>query len=129
MNFEEAIKQYIDGYASKDPAFFEKYRQKNKSIKGCCNYIISEAQKQQQNRCAVISDDQVFQWARHYFEEDDETLGINERATTQAETQVKVEYNNSSEKPPVEAKKPPKQKKEVKKDYEQVDMFAFLGEA
>lgn len=129
MNFEEAIKNYLDGYAKGSPEFAVKYSNEKKTIEGCCNYIVEEARKQQKDRCTVMTDDAVYQLARHYYEEDDETLGINNKGTTEAKTQVKVQFSESSEKPPVEAKKPPKPKKEEKKDYEQVNMFDFLGEA
>ena len=34
-------------------------------------YIKSEARKQAKNGCACIEDNQVYEWAVHYYDEDD----------------------------------------------------------
>lgn len=68
MNFQEVIKQYLDGRASQDEQFAVTYAKENKSIEECCKYIIGEARKLGTEVC--MSDDEVFGLAVHYYDED-----------------------------------------------------------
>lgn len=70
-NFESTIKRYLDKRSEEDSLFAKAYAKAGKTIKECCNYIVSQARKMQQNGCAVIADDIVFGWAVHYYDEDD----------------------------------------------------------
>ena len=70
-NFESTIKSYLDKRSEEDSLFAKAYAKAGKTIKECCNYIVSQARKMQQNGCAVIADDIVFGWAVHYYDEDD----------------------------------------------------------
>lgn len=67
--FEQAIKTYLDKRADSDSLFAKRYPQKDKSVTDCCSYIISEARKKKQNT-VVMSDDDVFCMAVHFFDED-----------------------------------------------------------
>ena len=67
--FEKIIKDYVEKFAQGDAVFASKYEKSGKDIEGCCRYIKSEARKQAQNGCAAITDDEVFGWAVHYFDE------------------------------------------------------------
>ncbi len=69
MSFEKIIKGYVEKFAQGDAQFAAKYEKSGKDIDGCCRYIKSEAKKQTKNGCAAISDDEVFGWAVHYFDE------------------------------------------------------------
>lgn len=69
--FEDAIRTYLDQRAVNDPQFATAYAKENKSIEECCRYIIGEAHKQQENGRAVISDEEVYGMAVHYYDEDD----------------------------------------------------------
>ena len=70
--FETTIKNYLDSRAQTDSLFAEAYRKANKSIKGCCRYIISRARKLKGCGTAVAVDDAtVYGWAVHYYDEDD----------------------------------------------------------
>lgn len=42
-----------------------------KSIDGMWNYIVSEAKKKAVKNCAIISDEEVFGLAVHYYDEED----------------------------------------------------------
>ena len=42
-----------------------------KSIEGMWNYIVSEAKKKAVKNCAIISDEEVFGLAIHYYDEED----------------------------------------------------------
>lgn len=72
---EQRVKDYLDDYARNDKQFAKKYQQSGKTIKGCFSYILKEARKMGSQ---VFCDDQeVFNWAIHYFDED----SISESAT------------------------------------------------
>ena len=47
----------------------EKMEHPDVSVAGMWAYIKSEAQKQAKNGCAVIDDDVVYGWGRHYYDE------------------------------------------------------------
>lgn len=48
----------------------EKMESPNVSIDGMYDYIKKEAQKQAVNGCAMIEDEVVYGWGRHYYDED-----------------------------------------------------------
>jgi len=66
--FKEAIKKYLDERASTDQLFAVTYSKENKSLEECCNYVTQCAQK---GGCGGYSDEEVFGWAIHYYDEDD----------------------------------------------------------
>ena len=69
---KERIKDYLDERASKDDLFAKSYAKTNKNIDECYDYIVGEARKQCKNSDSIcISDDVVFGWAVHYYDEDD----------------------------------------------------------
>lgn len=69
MDFNEAIKTYLDSRAKQDELFAVTYQKENKSIEECCKYILSEARKLGSEVC--MSDDEVYGLAVHYYDEDD----------------------------------------------------------
>ena len=78
--FENVIKKYLDEFANESPEFKEAYSKENKSIERCCAYILQEMRKLADNRSAIVTDDEVYYLARHYYEEDDlnvEHNGLN----------------------------------------------------
>jgi len=66
--FNKTIQDYLEKRAAEDPLFAETYKKENKTIKECCNYVMECAQK---GGCAGYSDEEVFGWAVHYYDEDD----------------------------------------------------------
>jgi hypothetical protein len=66
-----AIKNYLDNRAMTDELFAAKYANPKKSIDECCKYITGEAYAKAKNGCAVISDEEVYGMAVHYYDEDD----------------------------------------------------------
>lgn len=48
--FEDTIKNYLDGRAKEDSLFAETYKKENKSIEECCKYIMQQAQKMYNKR-------------------------------------------------------------------------------
>lgn len=72
MKFEEAIEAYLKKLADTDELFAKTFAKKNKNLRGCCNYIMSEAQKAAKGgRCVALSDAEVYNLAVHYYDEDD----------------------------------------------------------
>ena len=67
-NFKETIKQYLDKRAAEDELFAVTYKKENKNLDECCNYVMECAKK---GGCAGYSDQEVFGWAVHYYDEDD----------------------------------------------------------
>jgi hypothetical protein len=66
--FQETIKNHLDKRAAEDNLFAETLKKENKSIEECCNYVMKCAQD---GGCAGYSDDEVYRWAVHYYDEDD----------------------------------------------------------
>lgn len=72
VSFEDAIKAYLEKLAKNDELFAKTYAKKNKSLKECCNYIMAEAQKAAKGgKCIALSDEEVYNLAVHYYDEDD----------------------------------------------------------
>lgn len=67
-NFKETIKQYLDKRAVEDELFAVTYKKENKNLDECCNYVMECAKK---GGCVGYSDQEVFGWAVHYYDEDD----------------------------------------------------------
>jgi len=66
--FKETIKKYLDQRAAEDELFAVTYQKENKNLKECCDYVMQCAQK---GGAAGYTDDEVFGWAVHYYDEDD----------------------------------------------------------
>lgn len=66
--FKETIEAYLIKRAAEDELFAVTYKKENKSLEECCNYVMECAQK---GGCQGYTDDEVFGWAVHYYDEDD----------------------------------------------------------
>lgn len=66
--FKETIKAYLEKRASEDELFAVTYQKENKNLDECCNYVMKCAKE---GNCGGYSDDEVFGWAVHYYDEDD----------------------------------------------------------
>lgn len=66
-----AIKDYLENRARTDELFAEKYANPEKSIDECCEYITGEAYARAKDGMAVISDEEVYGMAVHYYDEED----------------------------------------------------------
>lgn len=66
--FKETIKAYLEKRASEDKLFAVTYQKENKNLDECCNYVMECAKK---GGASGYSDDEVFGWAVHYYDEDD----------------------------------------------------------
>ena len=66
---KQAIIAYLDNRAKTDELFAVAYAKPNKNIDECFDYIVGEARKQGGN-AVYVSDEVVFGWAVHYYDED-----------------------------------------------------------
>lgn len=115
-SFQDTIKSYLDKRAEEDSLFAVTYAKENKNIKDCCSYITSQAKKQQTGGCAAISDDVVFGWAVHYYDEDD--------IKVEKTSNMRVSVNNSAPKTEVKKEAPKaKIKPKKKEDVNQLSLF------
>lgn len=102
--FEEALKKHLDEVAEKDATFRVAYEKSNKSLKECANYIIGEARKKADKGVFVLSDEETFGMAIHYYDEDD--------IKVEAKDAVNVKVAVSDEPQPKKAKRGRKPKAE-----------------
>lgn len=106
-DFEKVIKNYLDEYSLTDAYFKGKYGDESKNIRNCCNYIINEVQKM---GVAGLTDDEVYQLARHYYLEDIKEEDLKNRS-------CKVVVNKSM-----------KTIVDKAKENGQLDIFSIMGE-
>lgn len=116
--FEDTIKNYLDGRAKEDSLFAETYKKENKSIEECCKYIMQQAQKMYNKRVnggIAIDRKTVYGWAVHYYDEDDIKLeGELERVEVAAPSTIQ---NPISKEKPVQKKNERKKTKQERQRY------------
>ena len=66
--FKETIKAYLDKRAAEDELFAKTYAKENKNLDECCNYILQQVQK---SGCQGFADEEIYNMAMHYYDEDD----------------------------------------------------------
>lgn len=71
---QQNVMTYLKAYAEEDETFEKKIQNDEKTFEKCWEYITKKAQKQAQNGCACIEDDEVYNWATHYYDEDNEVI-------------------------------------------------------
>lgn len=117
---QTAIKQYLDNRAATDELFAAKYNNPQKSIQECCQYITGEAYARAEGGTAVISDEEVYGMAVHYYDEDNIVIRKAPRSRTsqgpkltkkqqedlrrQAEAEYKAKVKNELELKEIERK-------------------------
>jgi len=67
-HFANAIQAYLQKAGEEDPLFAITLQKPNKTIEACCNYVIKCAQA---GKRQGYTDEEVFGWARHFYDEDD----------------------------------------------------------
>ena len=75
--FEKTIKEYLDDYSSKDNVFNERYKNPDKNIVDCCNYICNKVKESGRRG---FNDDEVYKMARDYYVDEiskDDTKAIS----------------------------------------------------
>lgn len=121
---QQAVLQYLESNAS--DVLAEKINNGSKTLEGCWKFIESQAKKKAKGQnCVCCTDQEVFGWAVHYFEED--SIKEGEKIKAPAET-VKVTPTGMKKVQP----EPKKEKKEPKKEEAvqlegQITLFDFIG--
>ncbi len=64
--FEQRISEWLEKEIQGDVEFAHKVKDSNKTVKGCCNFILSEVRKS--GKCG-FDDAEIFGLARHFFDE------------------------------------------------------------
>lgn len=89
---KDAIKAYLDERAKNDELFAASYAKPNKNIDECFKYVVGEARKR--GNAVYVSDEEVFGWAVHYYDEDDikiNDLPRGERVSAKASVELTEE--------------------------------------
>ncbi len=68
--YKKMIAQALQKRMDEDPLFKAKCDSSTKTLEGVLSYVKGEARKQSEGGCAVIADEEVYQWAVHYVIED-----------------------------------------------------------
>lgn len=70
--FKAIIKAHLEKMAVADKLFAETFKKENKNIDDCINYILNQVK---QSGCTGFADEEIFQMAMHYYDEDDIVVG------------------------------------------------------
>lgn len=125
--FEDTIKNYLDGRAKEDSLFAETYKKENKSIEECCKYIMQQAQKMYNKRVnggIAIDRKTVYGWAVHYYDEDDIKLE-DELGRVEVADPTTIQNPISKEKPVQKKTERKKTKQERQKMLESRQLSLF----
>lgn len=71
VKLRDYITEQLKDMAAQDENFKARYEDKDKSMDECVKYIFEQAKKQAENNCAAIDNDEVLNWAVHYYQEID----------------------------------------------------------
>ena len=124
---KERIKDYLDERASKDELFAKSYAKTNKNIDECYDYIVGEARKQCKDSDSIcISDDVVYGWAVHYYDEDNIKVGRSKESTESKEISKATKMASNANKKASESKKKSADAKKCKSSkIQQLNLFDF----
>jgi len=70
--FKNTIREYLEKRGSKDPLFGRILQKPGKNIDDCITYILNTVQK---SGCNGFTDDEIYNMAIHYFDEDKIDIG------------------------------------------------------
>ena len=130
--YAQAIASYLLGRIETDECLKAKLEETTKTLKGCVDYVKSEAKKQAEDGVAMIEDSQVYEWCVHYFLEDNLDFEAKEKENKEdkkeklEEETEKVETLFGEEEIVKEKKKAKdsKPKKNIKEDFaKQLSLF------
>jgi ligand-binding sensor protein len=131
-SFKETIKNYLDNRAKEDELFAITYQKENKNLEECCNYIMKCAKE---GECAGYSDDEVYGWAVHYYDEDDikNIAPINGKVIINKSVELTLEDIEQAKKQAIEQliseeKQKILSKSKKKKVESKVEMFGLFDE-
>ena len=130
--YAQAIANYLLGRIETDECLKAKLEETNKTLKGCVDYIKSEAKKQAEDGVAMIEDSQVYEGCVHYFLEDSLDFEAKEKENKKNDNEEKLEDTEkvdtlfgeeevAKEKKKAKESKP---KKNIKEDFaKQLSLF------
>lgn len=72
-SFNQAIKEFLDAEAERDPLFAVTLKKPNKSLDECVLYIIQQVHNL--GASVGLTSDEVYGMAKHYYDEDDISVG------------------------------------------------------
>lgn len=90
------IADYLLTRIETDQCLKEKLEETNKTLKGCIEYVKSEAKKQAENGMAWVSDEEVWEWVVHYYLED--SLDFEPKTAASKEEKPKKEKEPKTKK-------------------------------
>lgn len=122
MEAKEIIKQYLERMAQQDANFKAKFEDKDKSLDECMNYVTEQARKQAVNNAACISDEEVFGWAVHYYQEKD----VKPKTKAEAKVVAKPTEPKKSNVVAMESKPEAKKESKGKPERKELDLFGGL---
>lgn len=94
---------------------YDKFNNKEKSIKQMYKFIYQKAMKQKIDNVAMIDDKMVYFWAITYFSKSNEDLGLNEKKVMTPSTNEVIKN--------IEKKKTKKDLEQHEKDSGQITLF------
>lgn len=130
--YAQAIANYLLGRIETDECLKAKLEETTKTLKGCVDYIKSEAKKQAEDGVAMIEDSQVYEWCVHYFLEDNIDFEPKEKENKEVKKEKLEEETEKvdtlfGEEEVVKEKKKTKEskpKKNIKEDFaKQLSLF------
>ena len=74
----------------------DKYLNEEKNLRQMLEYIKSRAKEHKENNVAIIDDEQVYNWAIHYFDETNEELKIDLPTSSVDNKENKIQIKNNS---------------------------------
>lgn len=121
---QQAVLQYLESNTS--DALAEKINNGSKTLEGCWKFIESQAKKKAKGQnCVCCTDQEVFGWAVHYFEED--SIKEGEKVKAPVETFEFTQTGMKKVQPePKKEKKEPKKEEAVQLEG-QITLFDFVG--
>lgn len=111
-NFKKVIQNHLEQLAVNDSLFAETLKKKNKNIDDCITYILNQVKA---SGCSGFADDEIFEMAVHYYDEDDIKPGAKISSAN-------VVVNHSTKKSKKVVRKPRAVKESIVSDN-QISMF------
>lgn len=118
MDAKKLLKSMLDKRAESDKLFADAMAKPAKSLDECWKYVLGQARKIAEKGCACVPDDEVMNWAIHYYDEDDINVSDNVsvaskvKALATARKEVgEVDETDEVEKQPVKVVTPVSEKK------------------
>ena len=95
-SFKVKIQEYLNERAKNDILFGPMYDKEHKNIDDCCQYIFNEAKKKAgSDNAIVLTDEEVYGMAVHYYEEDKIIVDVNKDITAVLSNSIDVNHKLS----------------------------------